>query len=197
MPDAPLHPCKHPGCSALTAERWCAQHQPRAAAAKIAQRVAVDARRGTARERGYDSRWADLSRLMRTRFPISPGYLTRTALWTPALAHHFHTLRVLAAERGEFAGFFAPNGAGQRYLEQFPIYDFHAGKGSEPSQVTDHIIPHRGDPSLFWQEWNLQAVSKRQHDEKTARFDGGFRGAGSQSLPKRETPHLPAAAGIL
>ncbi|WP_092419173.1 HNH endonuclease [Alloyangia pacifica] len=32
------------------------------------------------------------------------------------------------------------------------------------SPVVDHIKPHRGDPALFWDEKNLQAVSKVWHD---------------------------------
>ena len=35
---------------------------------------------------------------------------------------------------------------------------------SDDSPVVDHIIPHRGDPDLFWDEGNLQAVSKGYHD---------------------------------
>ncbi|QUN28721.1 HNH endonuclease [Cupriavidus sp. KK10] len=43
-----------------------------------------------------------------------------------------------------------------------------------PSTVVDHIKPHRGDMSLFWDRTNWQAMSKPCHDRKTARFDGGF-----------------------
>lgn len=32
------------------------------------------------------------------------------------------------------------------------------------SPVVDHIKPHRGDPTLFWDENNLQAMSKGYHD---------------------------------
>lgn len=32
------------------------------------------------------------------------------------------------------------------------------------SPVVDHIKPHRGDPKLFWDPKNLQAVSKVWHD---------------------------------
>ena len=39
------------------------------------------------------------------------------------------------------------------------------GKHPAPnSPVVDHIRPHRGDSSLFWDENNLQAVSKEYHD---------------------------------
>lgn len=39
------------------------------------------------------------------------------------------------------------------------------GKHPAPnSPVVDHINPHRGDEALFWDEKNLQAVSKEYHD---------------------------------
>ncbi|WP_069648969.1 HNH endonuclease [Caloranaerobacter ferrireducens] len=38
--------------------------------------------------------------------------------------------------------------------------------------VVDHIIPHRGDEDLFWDEDNLQSLCKSCHDKKTAREDG-------------------------
>jgi 5-methylcytosine-specific restriction protein A len=38
--------------------------------------------------------------------------------------------------------------------------------------VTDHIIPHKGDPGLFWDPGNWQALCKPCHDSKTARHDG-------------------------
>jgi len=33
--------------------------------------------------------------------------------------------------------------------------------------VVDHIIPHRGDARLMWDESNYQALCKRCHDKKT------------------------------
>lgn len=32
------------------------------------------------------------------------------------------------------------------------------------SPTVDHIVPHRGDPELFWDEDNLQSVAKGWHD---------------------------------
>lgn len=40
--------------------------------------------------------------------------------------------------------------------------------------VVDHIIPHKGDMSLFWDTSNWQALCARHHNRKTAREDGGF-----------------------
>lgn len=50
--------------------------------------------------------------------------------------------------------------------------------------VVDHIRPHRGDPVLFWDKDNWQALTKRHHDAKTAREDGGGGNkAGDRSAP--------------
>lgn len=37
--------------------------------------------------------------------------------------------------------------------------------------IVDHIIPHRGDKALFWNENNWQALCKRCHDNKTMTED--------------------------
>ena len=36
-----------------------------------------------------------------------------------------------------------------------------------PATVVDHIVPHRGDPRLFWDEKNWQPLCKDCHDRKT------------------------------
>lgn len=38
-----------------------------------------------------------------------------------------------------------------------------------PSEVVDHIVPHRGDDDLFWDRDNLQALCKLCHNNKTQR----------------------------
>ena len=40
--------------------------------------------------------------------------------------------------------------------------------------VVDHITPHKGNESLFYDVNNLQALCKICHDKKTAEEDGGF-----------------------
>ena len=42
------------------------------------------------------------------------------------------------------------------------------------AKVVDHIVPHRGRESLFWDQNNWQPMCKACHDAKTAREDGGF-----------------------
>jgi 5-methylcytosine-specific restriction enzyme A len=44
--------------------------------------------------------------------------------------------------------------------------------------VVDHIVPHKGNPALFWNWDNWQALCKRCHNRKTAISDGRWgRGA--------------------
>lgn len=67
------------------------------------------------------------------------------------------------------------------FLRQ-PAHRFCATPGCRRAPtVVDHIMPHKGDPELFWDEKNHQALCKACHDAKTAREDGAFgklRGAG-------------------
>lgn len=43
------------------------------------------------------------------------------------------------------------------------------------AQVVDHIIPHQGDSSLFWDhENNWQSLCFACHNTKTATLDGAF-----------------------
>ena len=44
----------------------------------------------------------------------------------------------------------------------------------KPSEVVDHIIAHKGDQSLFWDESNWSAKCQSCHNRKTAAIDGGF-----------------------
>lgn len=37
--------------------------------------------------------------------------------------------------------------------------------------VVDHIVPHRGDQKLFWDQSNWQALCKSHHDRKTLTED--------------------------
>lgn len=37
--------------------------------------------------------------------------------------------------------------------------------------VVDHIIPHRGNQKLFWDQSNWQALCKQCHDRKTMKED--------------------------
>jgi len=74
--------------------------------------------------------------------------------------------------------------ASKAFLRQHPLCECEECRRLgriRPAEVVDHIIPHRGDPKLFWDPNNWQALSKRCHDRKTALQDSRFvrRNAGS------------------
>jgi 5-methylcytosine-specific restriction endonuclease McrA len=76
------------------------------------------------------------------------------------------------SKRGYTAEWYACSKA---YLQKHPLCVRCAQRGEVvASEVTDHVIPHKGDMSLFWDENNWQALCKPCHDEKTASEDGGF-----------------------
>lgn len=48
----------------------------------------------------------------------------------------------------------------------------HKGKpDAPPSDTLDHIIPHKGDKTLFWDRKNWQAMAASCHSTKTGRYD--------------------------
>lgn len=56
-------------------------------------------------------------------------------------------------------------GISKRFLVRYP-YCFICGA---PATVADHVIPHRGDMNLFYDEENLQPLCTRHHNAKTLR----------------------------
>lgn len=64
------------------------------------------------------------------------------------------------------------NRARKRFLEAHPLCEecLKHGRYVKATDV-DHIIPHRGDQKLFWDESNWQALCHSCHSKKTARFD--------------------------
>jgi 5-methylcytosine-specific restriction protein A len=65
MPFKPARPCKRPGCSAITLHpsRLCDTHLP-------LERRAIDARRGTPSQRGYDSHWQRVRTMFLAEHPL-------------------------------------------------------------------------------------------------------------------------------
>lgn len=65
------------------------------------------------------------------------------------------------------------------FLQAHPLctgFDSHceaAGKFT-PSTDVDHVVPHRGNLRLFWDQSNWQALCHSCHASKTAREDGGW-----------------------
>lgn len=60
-----------------------------------------------------------------------------------------------------------------------------------PARIVDHIIPHKGDQELFWDQSNWQALCKPCHDLKTITEDGGL-DSGAMTHPEwLPTPACP------
>ena len=60
--------------------------------------------------------------------------------------------------------------ARDRFLRGHPLCAECLRRGKiVPAKVVDHIVPHRGDQKLFWDEGNWQALCKACHDRKTGR----------------------------
>lgn len=110
MPTKPKKPCRHPGCSELTNNKYCEFHS----ALHVEERP-------NAAKRGYDNRW----RIARNRFLKS------------------NPLCVKCKKEGKLT----------------------------KATVVDHIIPHRGEEKLFWDESNWQSLCKSCHDKKTMTED--------------------------
>lgn len=56
-------------------------------------------------------------------------------------------------------------------------YGRHDGQ-VELATMTDHITPHKGDMTLFWNEQNHQSLCDGCNSYKAAKYEGGF---GNQS----------------
>lgn len=81
-------------------------------------------------------------------------------------------LRGTAAERGYG---YRWQQARARFLLEHPLCAICAiTSRTAAATVVDHIIPHRGDQLLFWDEANWQPCCESCHNSKTAREDGGF-----------------------
>ena len=109
------------------------------------------------------------------RYPGCPALLS-----TPGYCDKH--LRVTRRQQDEHRGSPASRGYDSRwrkaralYLSQHPLCAACQRLGKTvAAQVVDHIVPHRGNRDLFWNERNWQALCKSCHDAKTAREDGGF-----------------------
>lgn len=78
------------------------------------EQAAYEARRGSARDRGYTTRWDNAATTYKRDNPLCIG--------------------CEAVDRVELA------------------------------KVVDHTIPHKGDPTLFWDKDNWQSCCERHHD---------------------------------
>jgi 5-methylcytosine-specific restriction protein A len=91
---------------------------------------------------------------------------------TQALKRSLDNARPSSRERGYDARW---EKARKSYLHSHP-YCASCLETGVPTLATviDHIVPHKGDQRLFWDETNWQGLCQRCHNRKTARFDGGW-----------------------
>lgn len=70
------------------------------------------------------------------------------------------------------------------FLDEHPLCVDHKKRGYiEVATVVDHIVPHKGDKKLFWDQNNWQSLCKSCHDRKTQSED---RGSWSPSAPVKK-----------
>lgn len=80
-------------------------------------------------------------------------------------------LRGTAHERGYGSKW---NKARDHFLNEHPLCCDCMKRGYiVPASVVDHIIPHKGDKVLFWNEQNWQQLCESCHNRKTATEDRG------------------------
>ena len=57
-------------------------------------------------------------------------------------------------------------------LSRFPLCAFCEKEGVvKEAGVVDHIKPHKGNPVLFFDRYNLQSLCKRHHDSHKQRME--------------------------
>ncbi len=100
------------------------------------------------------------------RFPGCPGFCEQGQVFCKDhMAWSGDRLRGGADARGYDARWRA---ARKRYLSRHPLcVECLKENKLTPATVVDHIIPHRGDQKLFWDENNWQPLCRDCHDRKT------------------------------
>ncbi len=99
------------------------------------------------------------------RYPGCPNLCDSGVYCREHSAFSADRLRGNAAERGYGSRWRVARG---RFLRKHPLCAECLRQGRlSPATVVDHIIPHRGDMKLFWDESNWQALCKDCHDQKT------------------------------
>jgi 5-methylcytosine-specific restriction protein A len=59
--------------------------------------------------------------------------------------------------------------AAKAYLDEHPLcVHCLAEEKTTVARVVDHVIPHRGDEGLFWDQGNWQALCIPHHNKKSA-----------------------------
>ena len=99
------------------------------------------------------------------RYPGCPNLCESGTYCPEHSAESPDRLRGSAAERGYDAKW---RRARKLFLQRHPLCANCLSQGVlTPATVVDHIVPHRGDHRLFWDEQNWQPLCKSCHDRKT------------------------------
>lgn len=73
--------------------------------------------------------------------------------------------------------------ARRRYLAENPLCVMCRAEGRiEAATVVDHIVPHRGDPEIFWDSSRWQALCKTHHASDKQREEKSGRKIGRTGL---------------
>lgn len=101
------------------------------------------------------------------RYPGCPNLCDHGVYCRDHAAYSADYMRGNAAERG-YDGKWRK--ARTRFLRKHPLCVKCREQGKlTPATVVDHIIPHRGDPALFWDENNWQPLCRDCHGVKTGK----------------------------
>ena len=99
------------------------------------------------------------------RFPGCPNLCDSGVYCREHLQYSTDRVRGSADARGYNAEW---RRARKAFLQKHPLCAECRQNGRlTPATVVDHIIPHRGDRTLFWDENNWQPLCKGCHDQKT------------------------------
>ena len=99
------------------------------------------------------------------RYPGCPNLCESGTYCPEHSAESPDRLRGSATERGYDAKW---RRARKLFLQRHPLCANCLSQGIvTPATVVDHIVPHRGDRALFWEENNWQPLCKNCHDQKT------------------------------
>jgi 5-methylcytosine-specific restriction protein A len=86
MPNRLKRPCNHPGCPALTNDRYCEQHRKQ-------ERRRHDEHRGTRQDRGYTAQWLKVRDLYLRRHPLCERCQEAGLVEVAVMVHHRQAIR--------------------------------------------------------------------------------------------------------
>lgn len=118
----------------------------------------------------------------------APGFVVYAPVTTPA-RRSYDKQRGTRTQRGYDNRWLR---ARRRYLAANPLCRLCQQVGrTTAATVVDHVVPHRGDRALFWDESNWQPLCKECHDSVKAQEERGgvMRGCDADGLPLGASHH--------